>query len=257
MKWIENQNFRHCFHLREENPFGHGGLWSISDLVATLGRLKASNPHALTIPRRSACSREDRHHLHVPTAAFGANEPPMLRHVNEDHVVPELQFLERLYRLMMAAGAQAMDCQCLFARCSGMSNGPGGLATCHARRRSLTLIWLVCAPSSIDKHRQFRVRKHLQRLTSQDHRGQASAAVRRHRYKIAGFSSSSIDDRLIDVFVPYRQCIAGNTKHLSPICGCREISSRVFRRVPLVLSTRALKLLRVKRKNVEWLQDTK
>ena len=56
---------------------GHGGLWLISDLVATLGRLKASNPHALTIPRRSACSREDRHHLHVPTAAFGANEPPM------------------------------------------------------------------------------------------------------------------------------------------------------------------------------------
>ena len=108
---------------------------------------------------------------------------------------------------------------------SGVGNGLCWLATCHARRRSLTLIWLVCAPSSIDKHRQFRVCKHLQRLTSQDHRDQASAAVRGHRYKIAGLSSSSIDDRLIDVFVPYRQCIAGNTKHLSPICGCREISA--------------------------------
>ena len=29
----------------------------------------------------------------------------MLGHVNEDHVVPELQFLERFYRLMVAAEA--------------------------------------------------------------------------------------------------------------------------------------------------------
>jgi len=26
----------------------------------------------------------------------------MLRHINEDHVVPQLQLFERLYRLMMA-----------------------------------------------------------------------------------------------------------------------------------------------------------
>ena len=112
-----------------------------------------------------------------------------------------------------------------------------------------------CAPSSIEKH-PIRVRKHFNVSLPK------TIAVKPRRpceaidIRSQALSSSSIDDRLIDMFVPYRQCIAGNTKHLSPICGCREISPRVFRRVPLVLSTRALKLLRVERKNVEWLQDT-
>jgi hypothetical protein len=38
----------------------------------------------------------------------------VLGDVNEDHVVPELQFLECLYRLMIAI--EAMDGQRLFAR---------------------------------------------------------------------------------------------------------------------------------------------
>ena len=33
---------------------------------------------------------------------------PVLRHINEDHVVPELQFLECLYRLMIAARPEPM-----------------------------------------------------------------------------------------------------------------------------------------------------
>ena len=33
---------------------------------------------------------------------------PVLRHVNEAHIVPELQLLERLHRLMMAAETKAM-----------------------------------------------------------------------------------------------------------------------------------------------------
>jgi hypothetical protein len=31
---------------------------------------------------------------------LAADEPPVLGHINEDHIVPELQLLERLYRLM-------------------------------------------------------------------------------------------------------------------------------------------------------------
>jgi len=34
---------------------------------------------------------------------------PVLRHVNEDHIVAELQLLERLHRLVIAAEAEAMD----------------------------------------------------------------------------------------------------------------------------------------------------
>ena len=45
----------------------------------------------------------------------------MLRHVNEDHVVPELQFLERLHRLVVAA--EAMDRELRLAAGSGMANG--------------------------------------------------------------------------------------------------------------------------------------
>ena len=50
----------------------------------------------------------------------------MLRHVNEDHVVPELQFLERLYRLMVAA--EAMHSERRLAARSCVTNGlVGGL----------------------------------------------------------------------------------------------------------------------------------
>jgi hypothetical protein len=43
------------------------------------------------------------HHLQVPTAALRAYKLPLLGHLNEDHVVPELQFQERLHRLMLAS----------------------------------------------------------------------------------------------------------------------------------------------------------
>ena len=76
--------------------------------------------------------KEDRHHLDVPAAALTADEPPVLGDVNEDHAVPELQFLECLYRLMIAI--EAMDGQRLFAARSCVTNGPCGLTTCHARR---------------------------------------------------------------------------------------------------------------------------
>jgi hypothetical protein len=42
----------------------------------------------------------------------------MLRHINEDHVVPQLQLFERLYRLMMAPLAKAMHCEGSFAASS-------------------------------------------------------------------------------------------------------------------------------------------
>jgi hypothetical protein len=51
----------------------------------------------------------------------------MLRHVNEDHVVPELQLVECLYRLMMTAMPEAMDGQGRLSRSSGVGNGLGGL----------------------------------------------------------------------------------------------------------------------------------
>ena len=56
----------------------------------------------------------------------------MLRHLNEDHVVPELQFLERFYRLMIAA--EAMQSEGGLADGASMANGLCGLATRHARR---------------------------------------------------------------------------------------------------------------------------
>jgi hypothetical protein len=45
--------------------------------------------------------------LTFPAAALTADEMPMLRLVNKDHIVPELQLLECLYRLMIAADAEA------------------------------------------------------------------------------------------------------------------------------------------------------
>ena len=54
---------------------------------------------------------------------------PVLRHFNEDHVVPELQLLERLHRLMIAAEAETMDGQRRLAASSSMGNGFCGLAT--------------------------------------------------------------------------------------------------------------------------------
>ena len=59
-----------------------------------------------SLTRRTSCRRENRHHSHAPTTALRAHEPPVLGDVNEDHF-PELQFLERLYRLMVAV--EAMD----------------------------------------------------------------------------------------------------------------------------------------------------
>ena len=56
----------------------------------------------------------------------------MLRHINEDHVVPELQLLERLHRLMVAA--EAMDRELRLAANSSVTNGLCGLAACHAWR---------------------------------------------------------------------------------------------------------------------------
>ena len=62
------------------------------------------------------------------------HEMPVLGHVNEDHIVPELQFLERLYRLMVAAEAAAMHGERRLAAGESMGNGLCGLATRHARR---------------------------------------------------------------------------------------------------------------------------
>ena len=50
-----------------------------------------------------------------------ANKATVFRHVNEDHVVPELQFLERLHRLVVAA--EAMDRELRLDAGSGMANG--------------------------------------------------------------------------------------------------------------------------------------
>ena len=91
--------------------------------LQTLGCEGTGLWHALVpISRRAACSREDRHHLHVSTAAFRADEVPLLRHVNEDHVVPELQLLECLNRLMMAPLAEAMHDEGGFAAGSCVSD---------------------------------------------------------------------------------------------------------------------------------------
>jgi hypothetical protein len=50
----------------------------------------------------------------------------MLRHVNKDHVVPELQLPECLYRLMVTALAKAMDGERRLASRSGVGDGLRG-----------------------------------------------------------------------------------------------------------------------------------
>ena len=55
----------------------------------------------------------------------------MLRHI-KDYVVPELQLVERLYRLMIAA--ETVDNQRRLAARSGMANGFRGLAAVRQRR---------------------------------------------------------------------------------------------------------------------------
>ena len=60
----------------------------------------------------------------------------MLRHVNEDHIVPELQLLERLPRLMIAAEAETMDGQRCLATRSSVGNSLCGLAARKWRENS-------------------------------------------------------------------------------------------------------------------------
>ena len=93
---------------------------------------KVQSERLFSIARRPSRCREYRHHLDVPAAALAADEPPMLRHINEDHVVPELQLLERFYRLMIAA--EAMHSEGRLAAGASMGNGLCGLATRHAGR---------------------------------------------------------------------------------------------------------------------------
>jgi hypothetical protein len=59
----------------------------------------------------------------------------VLGDVNEDHIVPELQLLERFHRLMIAAEAEAMDGQRCLATRSCVTNGLGGFATKHLLAR--------------------------------------------------------------------------------------------------------------------------
>jgi hypothetical protein len=72
------------------------------------------------ITRCALSGRKNRHYLHIPASALAANQATALGQVNEDHVVPEPQLLECLYRLMMTALAQAMHFQGCFARSSGV-----------------------------------------------------------------------------------------------------------------------------------------
>ena len=88
---------------------------------------------------RTSCRREDRHHLHVPAAALAADEPAMLRHINKDHVVPKLQLLERLHRLMIAA--EAMHSEGCLAAAASIADGFCGFGTSHPRRISSQLRW--------------------------------------------------------------------------------------------------------------------
>jgi hypothetical protein len=48
---------------------------------------------------------------------------PVVRHVNEDHIVPELKLVERFHRLMMAAETKAMHSEGRLAARSSMGNG--------------------------------------------------------------------------------------------------------------------------------------
>ena len=67
-------------------------------------------------------------------AALTADEVPVLRHLDENHVVPELQLIERSSPPDDGSRAEAMHSErCLAAR-SGVGNGHCGLATCHTRK---------------------------------------------------------------------------------------------------------------------------
>jgi hypothetical protein len=98
--------------------------------------------------RNEAVNREG---LHVSASALRANKVAELWHVNEDHVVPELQFLECLNGLMVTSMAEAMDGQRLFAARSCVTGGLCGLATRHCPENSRQL----AAPIS-DKFRPTR-----------------------------------------------------------------------------------------------------
>jgi hypothetical protein len=78
--------------------------------------------------------RENRHNLDVRGNALRADKSPMLGHLGVDHIVPELQLLEGLHRLMIAAEAEAMDGQRRLATRSGVANGLCRLTTPHARK---------------------------------------------------------------------------------------------------------------------------
>ena len=75
---------------------------------------------------------------------------PVLRHVNEDHVVPELQLLERLHRLMIAADAEAMDGERRLAAGASVGNGFCGLATRHPRK--IAAMRTICNPAQFRIH---------------------------------------------------------------------------------------------------------
>jgi hypothetical protein len=66
------------------------------------------------------------HHPHVPTSTLRAQKTTVLGHINKDHVIPELQLLERLHRLMVAA--ETMDGELRLAAGSRVTNGFRGLA---------------------------------------------------------------------------------------------------------------------------------
>jgi hypothetical protein len=59
---------------------------------------------------------------------------PVLRHVNEKHVVPEIKFLKCLHRLVVTTTIEAMDGQLRFAARSCMADGFGGRVSGQARR---------------------------------------------------------------------------------------------------------------------------
>ena len=73
--------------------------------------LQDVTPHAAPHGRRIRRDGEPllRHQRpRLTAAALTADEVPVLRHLDENHVVPELQLIEGLHRLMMAADAEAM-----------------------------------------------------------------------------------------------------------------------------------------------------
>jgi hypothetical protein len=62
---------------------------------------------------------------------------PVLRHVNKDHVVPELQLLEGLYRLVVTI--ETMDRERRLAAGSCMADRLGGRVALAAHRYKLLL----------------------------------------------------------------------------------------------------------------------